>query len=210
MLGDLIIAEPGALIGFAATAGDRQTIRQKLPEGFQRSEFLLKHGMLDAVAVRARLKQYVLRRCAFLWTNVMPRVLVDNRSPTVAAPLHGELPRLGSVYYAWAMKSRRPSCAWSESRGPGRARPPAGPHAFHSRGRHEWKGLHVRSDRLRPTVRGAADGTCHVSSLVRTHERIQIDGEPIFAARFLPPPLNECRATMERFLAIGAIDLHTT
>ena len=53
MLGDLNIAEPGALIGFAGPRVIEQTIRQKLPEGFQRSEFLVKHGMLDAVVPRA-------------------------------------------------------------------------------------------------------------------------------------------------------------
>ena len=52
MLGDLNIAEPGALIGFAGPRVIEQTIRQKLPEGFQRSEFLLEHGMLDAVVHR--------------------------------------------------------------------------------------------------------------------------------------------------------------
>jgi acetyl-CoA carboxylase carboxyl transferase subunit beta len=59
MLGDLNIAEPGALIGFAGPRVIEQTIRQKLPDGFQRSEFLLKHGMLDAVVPRAELKTYV-------------------------------------------------------------------------------------------------------------------------------------------------------
>ena len=52
MLGDLNIAEPGALIGFAGPRVIEQTIRQKLPEGFQRSEFLLEHGFLDAVVPR--------------------------------------------------------------------------------------------------------------------------------------------------------------
>jgi acetyl-CoA carboxylase carboxyl transferase subunit beta len=59
MLGDLNIAEPGALIGFAGPRVIEQTIRQKLPEGFQRSEFLLEHGMLDAVVPRLELKQYL-------------------------------------------------------------------------------------------------------------------------------------------------------
>lgn len=59
MLGDLNIAEPGALIGFAGPRVIEQTIRQKLPEGFQRSEFLLQHGMLDAVVPRPELKQYL-------------------------------------------------------------------------------------------------------------------------------------------------------
>ena len=65
MLGDLNIAEPGALIGFAGPRVIEQTIRQKLPEGFQRSEFLLKHGMLDAVVPRLELKQYLATSLCF-------------------------------------------------------------------------------------------------------------------------------------------------
>ena len=61
MLGDLNIAEPGALIGFAGPRVIEQTIRQKLPEGFQRSEFLLQHGMLDAVVHRREMKSYIGR-----------------------------------------------------------------------------------------------------------------------------------------------------
>jgi acetyl-CoA carboxylase carboxyl transferase subunit beta len=59
MLGDLNIAEPGALIGFAGPRVIEQTIRQKLPEGFQRAEFLLQHGMLDAIVHRKDLKAYI-------------------------------------------------------------------------------------------------------------------------------------------------------
>ena len=66
MLGDLNIAEPGALIGFAGPRVIEQTIRQKLPEGFQRSEFLLQHGMLDAVVARKNLKSYIARALAFM------------------------------------------------------------------------------------------------------------------------------------------------
>src|ERR1019366_2929753 len=65
MLGDLNIAEPGALIGFAGPRVIEQTIRQKLPEGFQRSEFLLKHGMLDAVVPRLELKSYIATALRF-------------------------------------------------------------------------------------------------------------------------------------------------
>lgn len=65
MLGDLNIAEPGALIGFAGPRVIEQTIRQKLPEGFQRSEFLLKHGMLDAVVPRLELKAYLSQALHF-------------------------------------------------------------------------------------------------------------------------------------------------
>jgi acetyl-CoA carboxylase carboxyl transferase subunit beta len=66
MLGDLNIAEPGALIGFAGPRVIEQTIRQKLPEGFQRSEFLLEHGMLDAVVHRGEMKQYLIRALDFM------------------------------------------------------------------------------------------------------------------------------------------------
>jgi acetyl-CoA carboxylase carboxyl transferase subunit beta len=65
MLGDLNIAEPGALIGFAGPRVIEQTIRQKLPEGFQRSEFLLKHGMLDAVVPRPEMKAFIARALRF-------------------------------------------------------------------------------------------------------------------------------------------------
>jgi acetyl-CoA carboxylase carboxyl transferase subunit beta len=65
MLGDLNIAEPGALIGFAGPRVIEQTIRQKLPEGFQRSEFLLEHGFLDAVVPRKELKSYIAQALGF-------------------------------------------------------------------------------------------------------------------------------------------------
>ncbi|HEX3556033.1 MAG TPA: acetyl-CoA carboxylase, carboxyltransferase subunit beta [Thermoanaerobaculia bacterium] len=61
MLGDLNIAEPGALIAFAGPRVIEQTIRQSLPEGFQRSEFLLEHGFLDLVVQRSELKETVAR-----------------------------------------------------------------------------------------------------------------------------------------------------
>jgi acetyl-CoA carboxylase carboxyl transferase subunit beta len=65
MLGDLNIAEPGALIGFAGPRVIEQTIREKLPEGFQTAEFLLEHGFLDAVVPRKELKPYVAQALGF-------------------------------------------------------------------------------------------------------------------------------------------------
>ncbi|HKS83526.1 MAG TPA: acetyl-CoA carboxylase, carboxyltransferase subunit beta [Candidatus Acidoferrales bacterium] len=65
MLGDLIIAEPGALIGFAGPRVIEQTIRQKLPDGFQTAEFLLEHGFLDAVVSRRDLKPYIAQAFSF-------------------------------------------------------------------------------------------------------------------------------------------------
>jgi acetyl-CoA carboxylase carboxyl transferase subunit beta len=66
MLGDLNVAEPGALIGFAGPRVIEQTIREKLPPGFQRAEFLLEHGMLDMVVDRRELKKALVRSLRFL------------------------------------------------------------------------------------------------------------------------------------------------
>jgi acetyl-CoA carboxylase carboxyl transferase subunit beta len=68
MLGDVIIAEPKALVGFAGPRVIEQTIRQKLPEGFQRSEFLLEHGMVDVIVPRKELRQ----RLGFLLRTLSP------------------------------------------------------------------------------------------------------------------------------------------
>jgi acetyl-CoA carboxylase carboxyl transferase subunit beta len=61
MLGDVHIAEPGALIGFAGPRVIEQTIRQELPDGFQRSEFLLEHGMIDVIVDRREMKSVIAR-----------------------------------------------------------------------------------------------------------------------------------------------------
>jgi acetyl-CoA carboxylase carboxyl transferase subunit beta len=66
MLGDMNVAEPRALIGFAGPRVIEQTIREKLPEGFQRSEFLLEHGMLDLVVPRSELKETLARAIRYL------------------------------------------------------------------------------------------------------------------------------------------------
>jgi acetyl-CoA carboxylase carboxyl transferase subunit beta len=72
MLGDLNIGEPGALIAFAGPRVIEQTIRQKLPAGFQRSEFLLEHGMLDAVVRRPDLKAFIARALKFYCDPPLP------------------------------------------------------------------------------------------------------------------------------------------
>ena len=69
MLGDVIIAEPKALIGFAGPRVIEQTIRQKLPKGFQRSEFLLEHGMIDLVVDRRQLRDTLIRSLDFMMNN---------------------------------------------------------------------------------------------------------------------------------------------
>ena len=71
MLGALIFAEPKALIGFAGPRVIEQTIRQKLPKGFQRSEFLLEHGMVDAVIDRREMKQTIVRALDFMMNKAV-------------------------------------------------------------------------------------------------------------------------------------------
>ena len=66
MLGDLIIAEPKALVGFAGPRVIEQTIRQKLPKDFQRSEFLLSHGMIDAIVDRREMRPYIIKALNFM------------------------------------------------------------------------------------------------------------------------------------------------
>jgi acetyl-CoA carboxylase carboxyl transferase subunit beta len=69
MLGDVNIGEPKALIGFAGPRVIEQTIRQKLPKGFQRSEFLLEHGMLDMVVDRREIRDTIIRTLNFMMNS---------------------------------------------------------------------------------------------------------------------------------------------
>ena len=69
MLGDLNVAEPRALIGFAGPRVIEQTIRQKLPEGFQRSEFLVEHGMLDLIVERRQLREFLIKAIHWMQPN---------------------------------------------------------------------------------------------------------------------------------------------
>ena len=68
MVADLIFAEPKALIGFAGPRVIEQTIRQKLPEGFQRAEFLVEHGMVDMIVDRRKLKSAIADALKFMHT----------------------------------------------------------------------------------------------------------------------------------------------
>ncbi|HYG81353.1 MAG TPA: acetyl-CoA carboxylase carboxyltransferase subunit beta, partial [Pyrinomonadaceae bacterium] len=87
MLGDLIIAEPKALIGFAGPRVIEQTIRQKLPKNFQRSEFLLEHGMLDAIVDRRELREFFRKALNFMMnTEVIGEETAEQSREEVAAP----------------------------------------------------------------------------------------------------------------------------
>ena len=72
MLGDIILAEPGALIGFAGPRVIEQTIQETLPEGFQKSEFLLDHGLIDNVVHRRDMKQTLIQLLGMLKNQKTP------------------------------------------------------------------------------------------------------------------------------------------
>jgi len=86
MLGDVIIAEPRALIGFAGPRVIEQTIRQKLPKDFQRSEFLLDHGMLDAIVDRREMREYITRLLNFMRNPEIANSSAMERLRTRATP----------------------------------------------------------------------------------------------------------------------------
>ncbi|MCB1984982.1 MAG: acetyl-CoA carboxylase carboxyltransferase subunit beta [Burkholderiales bacterium] len=71
-IGDVVVAEPGALIGFAGPRVIEQTVRQKLPEGFQRAEFLLEHGAVDMIIDRRQMREKIANLCTLLMRNPVP------------------------------------------------------------------------------------------------------------------------------------------
>lgn len=81
MLGDVHLAEPGALIGFAGPRVIEQTIREKLPEGFQRAEYLRDHGMVDMVVHRHQLREVISRLCRLLGATAEPEEFSDAVEP---------------------------------------------------------------------------------------------------------------------------------
>ena len=83
MLGDVQIAEPGALIGFAGPRVIEQTIREKLPEGFQRAEYLAEHGMVDMVVHRHKLRATLAELCRLLTKAPAP-----DAQPQLPVPAH--------------------------------------------------------------------------------------------------------------------------
>ena len=74
MLGDVIIAEPNALIGFAGARGIEQTVRETLPEGFQRAEFLLEHGAIDMIVARDQMSATIVNLLETLAPNSRPSI----------------------------------------------------------------------------------------------------------------------------------------
>ena len=127
MLGDLNIAEPKALIGFAGPRVIEQTIREKLPEGFQRSEFLLEHGMLDFIVERRQMREVLIQCLRVIYNRDLvsagvqksggPSDAVGRREPQGDAPVE-EAPRrtvpfptsIAAEVFAICISEKIPSC----------------------------------------------------------------------------------------------------
>jgi acetyl-CoA carboxylase carboxyl transferase subunit beta len=86
MLGDIILAEPGALIGFAGPRVIEQTIKQKLPDGFQRAEFLLDHGLIDNVVHRKDLKSTLANLLKMLKKSPAPKISIQEEVTVLTTP----------------------------------------------------------------------------------------------------------------------------
>ena len=186
MLGDLNIAEPGALIGFAGPRVIEQTIRQKLPEGFQRSEFLLKHGMLDAVVPRPELKTYISKALKFFWAE-----------PAVNYP--------DSVQFLYALGNEIKTAKLGLERirtvldALGR---PAGPPAVRARGRHQRQRIHLRHDRIGPARGRPPHRTVHLAAPLRAHRAHPHRRRPVSAEQFAAA-FDRVHAAVEELLDDG-------
>ena len=86
MLGDVILAEPGALIGFAGPRVIEQTIKEKLPDGFQTAEFLLEHGLIDNVVHRVDLKSTIAQLLRILKNSAVPEPALKQEEPVLTKP----------------------------------------------------------------------------------------------------------------------------
>ena len=86
MLGDIILAEPGALIGFAGPRVIEQTIKQKLPKGFQRAEFQLEHGLIDNVVHRKDMKPTLVRLFNMLQNRPQKKIKEEEKIPKLTSP----------------------------------------------------------------------------------------------------------------------------
>ena len=117
MLGDVQIAEPGAQIGFTGARVIAQTIRAQLPEGFQRAEYLLEHGLLDMVVPRKELRETLSRI-----VHLLDEALAPEEEPSGARDRHGsglarrQRPRSGGAGVSWRPPSNPPREGGSKMR----------------------------------------------------------------------------------------------
>ena len=213
MLGDLNIAEPKALIGFAGPRVIEQTIKQKLPDGFQRSEFLVEHGMLDLVVDRRDMKAVVARALRFMGSD--PRRHRMMRPPP-ASPGCPSRPRRGSGM------SRTLSTGSSASRSSGSS----SASITSARSSRRWdipnginRTVHVAGTNGKGSVtaivetalRSAGFTTGRYTSphLLHLTERFAVNGSPVTDAALLDA-LTTVRSAVEWLRKQGTLDVHPT
>ena len=178
MLGDLNIAEPRALIGFAGPRVIQQTVRETLPEGFQRSEFLLEHGAIDMIVDRRDLRERIAAVLALLM-HQPPRGAPARVRPDVAAPVR--FPRL-EHWLEWQQSAApagdrpRPRARRARAR-PHRLAQPARP--VITVGGTNGKGSCVAMLEAMLRAGGYRVATFTSPHLVRYHERIRLDGRRV-------------------------------
>ena len=166
-IGDVVIAEPGALIGFAGPRVIEQTVRETLPEGFQRSEFLLEKGAIDMIVDRRQLREKVAR--------LRDAPQARPRARGLSRPLRSTT---GSRY----ISAQHPAAI---ALGLERVREVAermallaAPKLAHHRRRHQRQGLHLRLPRAHPrSSRGYRVGLYTSPHLLRYNERVRVQGE---------------------------------
>ena len=173
MLGDVIVGEPKALIGFAGPRVIEQTVREKLPEGFQRSEFLLEHGAIDLIISRGELRPRLARLLAQMTgqqTRNRPVRSLQSRDETTIPGRVARLPRAVAP-----LGHRHGPGAVAEGVCPAGAGQ-AGATGGH-RDRHQRQGLDLRLRGLAAAGPGAEGGVYSSPHLLRYNERVLIDGE---------------------------------
>ena len=191
MLGDVQIAEPGALIGFAGQRVIEQTIRERLPEGFQRAEYLLDHGMIDMVVHRHELRRHAVapgasdaEETAAASVRAVPAIISANRDQAQPAP-----PRLrhepgaassDAILDPASVASSQEASIWCSTASSGCSRHSAIPNAICRRS-FMWRAPTARA-RPVPSARAMLEAQglkVHVYTsphLVRFHERIRLAG----------------------------------
>ena len=193
MLGDLNLAEPGALIGFAGPRVIEQTIRQKLPKGFQRAEFLVEHGMIDALVPRPEMKDFLARALDFF---LRPGAMTYLEAVRYLLSLLGDI--RGSEFRATADGTP------DGTAGPAAAIFPDGPHSGNQR-----QGLDSGLYRIGPAACGKTTGLYTSPHLARFNERLRLNGAEV-SDRGFTAAVGEVRAANEWLVSREGPQAHPT
>ena len=176
MLGDVVIAEPKALIGFAGPRVIEQTVRETLPEGFQRAEFLLEKGAIDMIVDRREMRERLAQLLAML--QDLPAEQADLTAPTDRAL--GDAARTLAEWLAYIERLHPASIELGLERVDGGASERLGAAAAvpgDHRRRHQRQGIDLRHARGDPARAPATASACYTSPhLLRYNERVRVDG----------------------------------